>query len=109
MRFLSIFFACYLAVLACLPCVDREPVRADNLQTLVTAASQQQEAGTHAGLDWCTPMCQCQCCASTSLPLALGIPLIVQPRTYYAPSRFARLAPPGPRHLPGTIWQPPQA
>jgi hypothetical protein len=49
MRFFSVFFACYLALLACLPCVDREPVRPNSTQTVVSATSH--DAASHAGVD----------------------------------------------------------
>lgn len=107
MRFFSVFFACYLALLACLPCVDRVPVRPDSTQMVMSATSH--EAATHAGLDWCTPLCQCHCCAGTSIPSALRIALAAPSRAFYASGRYARLQPPATRHMPGSIWQPPQA
>lgn len=107
MRFFSVFFACYLALLACLPCVDREPVRPDSTQTFVNATPH--DAASHSGVDWCTPLCQCRCCAGTSLPTVLRIALAAPPRAYFDSGRYARLQPPAARHMPGSIWQPPQA
>jgi hypothetical protein len=107
MRLFSVFFACYLALLACLPCVDREPVRSDGTQTFVSATPH--EAGTHLAGDWCTPLCQCHCCAGTSLPTALRIVLIAPPKAFYAAGRYAWLPAPAARQMPGSIWQPPQA
>jgi hypothetical protein len=107
MRFFSVFFACYLALLACLPCVDREPVRPNSTQTVVSATSH--DAASHAGVDWCTPLCQCHCCAGTSLPTALRIALAVPPKAFHASGRYARLQAPAARQMPGSIWQPPQA
>jgi hypothetical protein len=107
MRLFSVFFACYLALLACLPCVDREPVRPDSTQTFVSAIPHEEAA--HLAGDWCTPLCQCHCCAGTSLPTALRLTLTAPPKVFYASGRYSRLQPPAARQMSGSIWQPPQA
>ncbi|RYU84783.1 hypothetical protein FY528_15845 [Hymenobacter lutimineralis] len=107
MRFFSVFFAFYLALLACLPCADTAPVRVSGTETYVAATEHESEA--HSRLDWCSPLCQCQCCSGTSLPTATVVALTAKPPFFIPPGRFARLAPPAPRERAGSIWQPPQA
>ncbi|MBO3272061.1 DUF6660 family protein [Hymenobacter defluvii] len=107
MRFFSVFFALYLAVLACLPCADTEPVRARSTETYVTAA--QHNSLAHSRLDWCSPLCQCQCCSGTSLPVATVVALPPEADSFALPDQFARLVPPAAHERPGSIWQPPQA
>lgn len=107
MRFFSVFFACYLAILACLPCADRSAVSLSNVRTYVSATHQPDAA--HTRTDWCTPLCQCHCCTGTSLPSRTELVLTAPAGAFTLAVRFARLAPPAPRQRPGSIWQPPQA
>ncbi|WP_431357434.1 DUF6660 family protein [Hymenobacter nitidus] len=107
MRLFTVFFAFYLAVLACLPCADTEPVRASVTETYVTAS--EHDSAAHSRLDWCSPLCQCNCCSGTSLPSATVMVLTATSPTIIPPGRFARLAPPAARERAGSIWQPPQA
>ncbi|GAB3323076.1 DUF6660 family protein [Hymenobacter humi] len=106
MRLFTVLFAFYLAILACLPCADKAPVDRDSARTYVT--SHESDAA-HTRADWCTPLCQCHCCAGTSMPTALRIALAAPSRAFYDSGRYARLQPPAARHMPGSIWQPPQA
>ncbi|TGE22559.1 DUF6660 family protein [Hymenobacter metallicola] len=107
MRFFSVFFAFYLAVLACLPCADTELVRASATETYVTAT--EHDSSSHSLLDWCSPLCQCHCCSGPSLPPATVLAWTAKTPTFVPPGRFARLAPPAARQMAGSIWQPPQA
>ena len=107
MRFFTVFFAFYLAVLACLPCADKAIVSLDGARTYVSASHGSD--ADHTDTDWCTPLCQCHCCAGTSLPSALRIALAAPSRAFYGPGRYARLQPPAARQMPSNIWQPPQA
>ncbi|GAA4388536.1 hypothetical protein GCM10023186_35150 [Hymenobacter koreensis] len=107
MRFFSVFFALYLAILACLPCADEVPTPADGVQTYVEAP--QHNTADHGVADWCSPLCQCHCCAGTSLPSGSVVALPAQGGAYAAAPRFARLTPPPVPERSGSIWQPPQA
>lgn len=107
MRFFTVFFAFYLAILACLPCADKTVMPQDGARTYVSASPESDAA--HSRTDWCTPLCQCQCCAGTSMPTALHIALTAQSKALYGSGQYARLQPPAARHMPGSIWQPPQA
>jgi hypothetical protein len=107
MRFFSVFFAFYLALLACLPCADAVPATTDSARTYVSAADHNSDSPGH--VDWCSPLCQCHCCSGTSLPSATILAFASTPRAYEASPRFARLASAAARQRPGSIWQPPQA
>ena len=107
MRFFSVLFACYLAILACLPCADKAAVPMDNARTYVSASHESDAA--HSRTDWCTPLCQCHCCAGTSLPTRTDVVLTGPMTASPLAARFARLAPPAARQRAGSIWQPPQA
>lgn len=109
MRFFSVFFAVYIALLACLPCADKAPAWAFGSRTQVEAT--EHGAGSHTNLDWCSPLCQCQCCAGAvvaslgSKPLGLTPPVLEWP----VHLRHAPLLVGTPTHAPGAVWQPPQA
>ncbi|MBD2717211.1 hypothetical protein KBK19_19375 [Microvirga sp. STR05] len=107
MRFFSVFFALYLAILACLPCADAAPVPVDGARSFVSAGEHKPAA--HEQLDWCSPLCQCHCCSGTSLPSATGTALPLPAVPVAAAQCFARLLPPAPQQRAGSIWQPPQA
>jgi hypothetical protein len=107
MRFFSVFFAFYLALLACLPCSDKAAVAQDGVRTFVSASHESDAA--HTRTDWCTPLCQCHCCSGTSLPSRTDIVLAPPLAAYTIGSQFGRLATPAARQRAGSIWQPPQA
>jgi hypothetical protein len=108
MRFFSVLFAFYLAILACLPCADKAVMPLDSARTYVNIASHESD-GPLSHTDWCTPLCQCHCCSGTSLPSHSQVSLTAPTVALTLAARFARLAPPAARQRPGSIWQPPQA
>jgi hypothetical protein len=107
MRFFIALFAFYLAVLACLPCADKTAVFQDGARTYVNASRKPDTA--HSRTDWCTPLCQCHCCAGTTLPTRAVLVLTAPAEAFALAARFARFAPPAARQRAGSIWQPPQA
>lgn len=107
MRFFSVFFAVYIALLACLPCADEAPAWAFGSRTQVEATDCGRNGGTH--LEWCSPLCQCHCCPGTTLPVAIVMAVGPPAQEYASPRTFPRLTPPAARQRAGSIWQPPQA
>ena len=109
MRVLALFFAFYFAVLGCLPCVDEQPCAEQTHAAFVQTAHQdygrQQDLG-----DWCSPLCQCHCCAGFALPTVVAVLFAGQPVRVYPTVRFAAEAVLAlPARAPATLWQPPQA
>lgn len=108
MRFLSVLFALYFAVLGGLPCTDEVPPAATGTTYVVSAGHRiHDEPGE---LDWCSPLCQCRCCPG-------AVMLTARLATFEpAPVAFGwgatTYAPAGPAALPVrplvTPWQPPQ-
>lgn len=107
MRFFTVLFAFYLAILACLPCADKAATPQGGVRTYVSTSHESDAAHTRS--DWCTPLCQCHCCAGASLPTRTDVVLAAPAGTHVPAARFARLAPPAARQRAASIWQPPQA
>ncbi|WP_460676239.1 DUF6660 family protein [Hymenobacter coalescens] len=108
MRFLALFFSLYFAVLACLPCADEAVARP--LEPMQTTVAASTHAGCHSEAlgDWCSPLCQCRCCAGATLPGAtLRLPTrAVATHPGVVRAVFVVAAP-----TRGTtaVWQPPRA
>lgn len=108
MRFLALFFAYYFTLLACLPCADEVVGRPTEPTRTTVAASSHAGCRTEALGDWCSPLCQCQCCAGATLPVAaLRLPTQAVAAQPSAVRAFFVVAPP----TRGTtaVWQPPRA
>ncbi len=107
MRFFSLLFALYFAVLGCLPCTDEVPPTSSEAAFAIGASHSHDEPGE---IDWCSPLCQCSCCPGAVLlagrPVALAH--VPAPPVWGADA----YAPAGPDALPvrplATPWQPPQ-
>ena len=106
MRFFAVFFALYLLVLACLPCADGTVSPPEPARARITA---QTGAAGHHQQDWCTPLCQCHCCAGTSLPAATAVSLPASRSLGEDALAFAWLKPQAPQQRAFAVWQPPQA
>ena len=108
MRLLALFFAFYFACLSCLSCTDEATVCKDQQQT--TVAASHSDCGAGALGDWCSPLCQCACCAGVALPQPLlRVAFGARPAVAYASQGYAgqpRLA--VPTRAPAAPWQPPQ-
>ena len=108
MRFLAFFLACYLTLLGCWPCADAEPC-AEAARTAVVSAAHSGCGTSHGGVDWCSPMCQCPCCAGFALPTATAVRFVAPLPAPRLALRFAAAAAPAaPVRAPATPWQPPQ-
>jgi hypothetical protein len=108
MRVLALLFALYFSVLGCLPCADVEPSATPIEGTIVRAA--HHEGGTSQGsIDWCSPLCQCHCCAGFAMPVVPALAFVARPVASYSARRFSvRAVPAVQTRAPVTPWQPPQ-
>lgn len=108
MRVLALLFALYFSVLGCLPCSDVEPSAPPAHGTIVRAA-QHQGSTSHDGIDWCSPLCQCHCCAGFAMPPAPTLAFLARPVMLYPAQRFSvRAVPAVQTRAPAAPWQPPQ-
>ncbi|RZJ92531.1 MAG: hypothetical protein EOO60_07035 [Hymenobacter sp.] len=107
MRAVAFLFALYFAVLGCMTCAD-ELVCAGPAGLLTIRATNPNSG--HALGDWCSPLCQCACCAGVALPQPLlRVAFGARPAVAYVAQRYAarpRLA--VPTRAPVAPWQPPQ-
>ena len=110
MRLLALLFACYFTVLGCLPCADVELCAEQTTTTAVIRVAHSDCGPFQGGIDWCSPFCQCHCCAGFALPTApVAVTLAVPPAVRYPALRFAAPAVPAvPTRAPASLWQPPQ-
>ena len=108
MRVFALWFACYLTLLSCLPCTD-QPVRAGapGATTLATSAAGDDQH-EHAA-DWCSPLCQCHCCAAGALPTDIGAVFAAVLVPKWADRTFAELVSAAPTRAGTGAWQPPRA
>ena len=107
MRFFSLLFALYFAVLGCLPCTDEAPPTGSEAASAISADHRHQEPGE---MDWCSPLCQCRCCpGAVMLAARMAASAHVPAPLIWGADAYA-LA--GPNALPvrplATLWQPPQ-
>ncbi len=108
MRFLALFFACYLTLLGCLPCTDAEPC-ADAAHRATASAAHHDCGPAPGGADWCSPLCRCHCCAGFALPTATAVGFVACPAVPRPARSFAvPAAPDVPARAPAAPWQPPQ-
>jgi hypothetical protein len=109
MRSLALFFAFYFAFLSCMTCTDEAPVCKDQAQTTI-AASSHSDCGNDALGDWCSPLCQCHCCAGAVVPVLSGSTLAAAlQREWATAQRHAHLVVATPTRGSEAVWQPPQA
>lgn len=110
MRLLALLFALYFAVLGCLPCADVEPCAERATTTAAIIRAAHHDCGSsQGGVDWCSPLCQCHCCAGFALPTAPAVAFAARPGVRYSALRFAAQPVPAvPTRAPVTPWQPPQ-
>ena len=109
MRLLSLFFACYFAFLSCMGCTDEAVVCQDQAQSTVAAAAHSDYNADAMG-DWCSPLCQCQCCGAVVVALpdvaAVAYPQLVE---WGSSPQHGRPTVRVPMWALGSVWQPPQA
>lgn len=108
MRVLAFLFALYFTVLGCLPCSDEEPC-VEVTHVTVMKATHTDCGTSHGGIDWCSPLCQCHCCAGFALPTAPALAFSARPAAVYETRHFtARPTPAVLGRTPAAPWQPPQ-
>jgi hypothetical protein len=108
MRILALLFALYFSVLGCLPCADVEP-NAVPKQGTVMRTAQHEGSSSQGSIDWCSPLCQCHCCAGFAMPPVPALAFLARPATRYPARRFSvRAVPAVQTRAPVIPWQPPQ-
>lgn len=109
MRLFALLFSVYLSCLACMPCADEVQVCVAQAQTSISA-TPHSDCGQNGLGDWCSPLCQCHCCAGAVLTLIKPVQLaLAVPEQWAAELRHASLVVAAPTRLAGSVWQPPQA
>ena len=109
MRLFALLFSLYLACLSCLPCADEVQTCVEPAQTSISAAPHS-DCGRNALGDWCSPLCQCHCCAGAVVGFAGAAPLVFpRPVQWAAGPRHAPLVVATSTRVAGAVWQPPQA
>jgi len=109
MRLFALLFSLYLACLSCLPCADDVQVCVEQAQASISAASHS-DCGRNALGDWCSPLCQCHCCAGAVVTLFEAAKLAFpRPVQWAAGPRHAPLVVAAPTRVAAAVWQPPQA
>ena len=109
MRLFALLFALYLACLSCLPCADEALGDVKQAPTSISA-SPHSDHGRAALGDWCSPLCQCHCCAGAVVSFIGAAPLAFPRSMQWAVgSRHAVLIVAAPNRVAGTVWQPPRA
>ncbi len=108
MRAFALWFACYLTLLSCLPCTDEVARAPEPTATTLTAGPTADHHNERAP-DWCSPLCQCQCCAGVVLPDALLADFTQLAVPEWADQHFAELVSAAPTRAGTGAWQPPRA
>ena len=109
MRLFALLFALYLACLSCLPCADEVQTCVEPAPASVSAASHS-DCGRNALGDWCSPLCQCHCCAGAVLAPVKPVQLALLAPEHWATSpRHGVLLVAASTPALGAVWQPPQA
>lgn len=109
MRLFALLFSVYLSCLACMPCADDVPVCVAQAQTSISA-TPHSDCGQNGLGDWCSPLCQCHCCAGAVIAPIRAMQLVFPaPAQWATGSRHAPLLVAAPTPIARAVWQPPQA
>lgn len=108
MRAFALLFAFYLTLLSCLPCTDEGTREGELAATALTTSPAADDSHEHAP-DWCSPLCQCHCCAAVTLPTSLAATFPEAVVSVWATRSFAELVSPAPTRRGTGAWQPPRA
>lgn len=108
MRLFALLFAVYLCCLACMPCAD--DVQGCGAQVLTSISpTPHSDRGQHDLGDWCSPLCQCHCCAGAVLAASKAVQLAYPAPAWWAIGRYhALLLVAAPTRATATVWQPPR-
>ena len=108
MRLLTLLFSLYVTCLACLPCTD-EAVGCVEQAGQPTVAAHADCGRSDSG-DWCSPLCQCHCCAGAMAPAAPAtVAVDVPPLVWSQPLRRRLVVANVPTQPARGVWQPPRA
>jgi hypothetical protein len=99
-----------MLVLSCIPCSDAEALVMEQTSSIATTAKSASEHSDKSGQehkDFCSPFCQCSCCA-----LAYALPIAVLPeitmRASVSDKIFATYLQQRPVGIAIPVWQPPK-
>jgi hypothetical protein len=109
MRLFALLLSLYLTCLSCMPCTDEVEVCMAQAQTTISA-TPHSDCGNNGLGDWCSPLCQCHCCAGAVLAPIKPVQLAMSaPEQWTAGLRHRVLLVAAPTSALGDVWQPPQA
>ena len=109
MRLFALLLSLYLTCLSCMPCTDEVEVCVAQAQTTISA-TPHSDCGKDGFGDWCSPLCQCHCCAGAVLAPFKPVQLAMAPPEQWATSRrHAALLVAAPSRSTADVWQPPRA
>lgn len=109
MRLFALLLSLYLTCLSCMPCADDVAVCVAQAQTSMHA-TEHSDCGKNGLGDWCSPLCQCHCCAGAVLAPIKPVQLALSaPEQWAAGSRHGVLFVAAPTRSTADVWQPPQA
>lgn len=102
MKYIALIFSLYFALLALLPCQDRE----DMMASITHSTFQKSHApNDERGQETCPPFCTCSCC-STARHLTEVVRTEIFTKTIF--TEYPHLEIPALQEQPINIWQPPQ-
>ena len=109
MRLFALLLSLYLTCLSCMPCADEVEVCIAQAQTTISA-TPHSDCGKNGMGDWCSPLCQCHCCAGAVLAPIRPVQLyITAPELWVSGLRHAPLLVAAPTRSTADVWQPPKA
>jgi hypothetical protein len=109
MRLFALLLSLYLTCLSCMPCTDEVEVCVAQAQTTISA-TPHSDCGKNSFGDWCSPLCQCHCCAGVVLAPFKPVQLaITPPEQWTTGRRHAALLVATPSSSTADVWQPPRA
>ncbi len=109
MRLFALLLSLYLTCLSCMPCADDVVVCAAPAQTTMQA-TPHSDCSDHGLGDWCSPLCQCHCCAGAVLAPIKPVQLaITVPEQWTTGLRHGTMLVAAPTRSTADVWQPPRA
>ena len=109
MRLFALLLSLYLTCLSCMPCTDEVEVCVAQAQTSMHA-TEHTDCGKNGLGDWCSPLCQCHCCAGAVLAPIKPVQLaIIGPEQWATSPRHGAMLIAAPTRSTADVWQPPRA
>lgn len=103
MKYIALVFSLYFALLAILPCQDREDMIASVIHITIKNGNVCND---QKGQETCPPFCTCSCC-STARILTARVDFALEVKTSLSKT-YPQYAVPAVREQALAIWQPPQ-